>query len=80
MLNVASMNEISADGFVPQGKDLEWTDENKYMALYMLFGILWICAWLEYTSTFVVMVSAATYYFNSDPQNGEGSAEVMTGF
>jgi hypothetical protein len=49
------------------------------MALYMLFGVLWICAWFEYASTFIVMVSAATYYFNSSAA-GEGSAEVGLGF
>jgi hypothetical protein len=53
------------------------------MALYMLFGILWITAFFEYCSTFVVMVSASTYYFNSDPNDPEkleGSAEVGLGF
>ena len=45
----------------------------------MIFGILWVCAWLEYSSTFVVMVSASTYYFNSN-SNSEGSAEVGLGF
>jgi hypothetical protein len=49
------------------------------MALYMLFGILWICAFFEYACTFVVMVSASTYYFNSN-EGFEGSAEVGTGF
>ena len=49
------------------------------MALYMIFGILWVCAWLEYSSTFVVMVSASTYYFNSN-SHSEGSAEVGLGF
>lgn len=49
------------------------------MACYMLFGILWICAFFEYASTFIVMVSAATYYFNSNA-NDEGDAEVGTGF
>ena len=49
------------------------------MALYMFFGILWITAWLEYSSTFVVMVSASTYYFNSSKEE-EGSANVSLGF
>uniref|UniRef100_A0A7S3N2V9 Choline transporter-like protein n=1 Tax=Strombidium inclinatum TaxID=197538 RepID=A0A7S3N2V9_9SPIT len=78
MAAVVSMNEIEAgDGI--QEKDLTWKKNVVYMALYMLFGILWITAWLEYTSTFVVMVSASTYYFNSGPNN-EGAAEVSEGF
>jgi len=49
------------------------------MALFMLFGVLWICAWLKYTSSFIVMVSASTYYFNSTSTT-EGNAEVSLGF
>lgn len=78
MMCVLSMNEITVDESIPQGKELEWADKPKYMALYMLFGVLWICAWFEYASTFIVMVSASTYYFNSDA-GFEGSAEVGTG-
>ena len=79
MVCVASMNEITVDESIPQGKDLEWSKKTTYMGLYMLFGVLWICAWFEYASTFVVMVSAATYYFNSDA-SFEGEAEVGLGF
>jgi hypothetical protein len=42
------------------------TPEIKYMCFYMLFGILWVTAFFEYCSTFIVMVSASTFYFNSD--------------
>jgi hypothetical protein len=49
------------------------------MGMFMLFGVLWICAFFEYTSTFIVMVSASTYYFNSDAAF-EGDAEVGLGF
>jgi hypothetical protein len=62
---VVSMNEISAHESIPQGKDLVWTSQTKWMAAYMIFGIFWVCAWLDYTSNFIVMVSASTYYFNS---------------
>ena len=79
MMFVLSMNEITVDETIPQGKNLEWTEKTQYMALYMLFGVLWICAWFEYCSTFIVMVSAATYYYNSSPEE-DGSAEVGTGF
>jgi hypothetical protein len=49
------------------------------MALYMFFGILWILAFVDYCSKFVVIVSASTYYFNSDPTK-EGDANVSLGF
>jgi hypothetical protein len=48
-------------------------------AWFMVFGLLWICAWLKYTNQFIVIMSACTYYFNSTPQH-EGEAEVGIGF
>ena len=79
MAYVCSLNDISADPLIPQAKSLTWKDNVVYMALFMLFGILWITAWFEYTSTFIVMTSASTYYFNSNPEK-DGDAEVMVGF
>jgi hypothetical protein len=66
-LNVASMNEIKADTtIIPQFKDLVWKDKKvTYMALFMLFGLLWLMAWIKYTCNFICMVAASTYYFNS---------------
>jgi choline transporter-like protein 2/4/5 len=49
------------------------------MALYMFFGLLWILAFINYCSKFIVMVSVSTYYFNSCPII-EGDAEVLLGF
>lgn len=65
MACVLSMNDISPSTIIPQGRDLEWKEEVGYMAAYMFFGILWITAFFEYCSTFVVMVSASSYYYNS---------------
>lgn len=76
---VASMNTIEADSLIPQGKNLVWETEYTYMALYMLFGGLWFVAWLQYTATFIVIVSACTYYFNSSPET-EAPADVGLGF
>ena len=49
---VASMNDITADtDVIPQAKNLEWNSGKvKLMALFMLFGIFWICAWLKYSA------------------------------
>jgi choline transporter-like protein 2/4/5 len=76
---VISMNDISAHSTIPQGKDLDWKPEVKWMAAYMFFGILWVTAWLEYSSQFVIMVSASSYYFNSNSET-DGSADVCLGF
>lgn len=80
-MNVAAMNKMTPDtSIIPQMKDLQWTDKKiKLMALFMLFCLLWLMAWIKYTCKFICMVSAATYYFNSDSAT-EGSAEVGLGF
>jgi hypothetical protein len=64
---------------IPQGKNLVWEPKIKYMALYMFFGILWVTAFFEYCSTFTIMVSACTYYWDSAPDH-EGNARVSEGF
>lgn len=65
-LCVVSLNEIKADNLFPQSRDLVWKKEYFYAALFMFFGYLWITAWIEYTSRFVVIMSACTYYFNNN--------------
>jgi choline transporter-like protein 2/4/5 len=80
---VLSLNKVVASEIIIQGKEILYEDKKyTYMALYMVFGIIWIEAWLEYTCQFVVMVSAATYYFNSTIEDGEdgGEATVSLGF
>ena len=80
MVCVASLNEIVAT-HEPPFMTFEYSDNTFYMSLYMVFGILWITAWIEYANFFIVMVGAATYYFNSDGKHGtEGSAELLKGF
>lgn len=48
------------------------------MNLYMFFGILWICQFLKAKTQFITMVTASTYYFNSNKEH-EGEAELDLG-
>lgn len=82
MLCVASLDPIVVNPLIPQGRSVEWTKQTMYMALFMLFGWFWITAWIEYTSRFIAIVAAATYYFNNhrDAQDKEDGAEVCYGF
>merc|ERR1711898_13553 len=75
------MNTIKADtNTIPQAKDLIWEDKRiKYMAWFMFFGLLWLVAWLKYTNKFIIIVSAVSYYFDSNSEK-EGSATVGLGF
>jgi len=79
MMAIVSMSHIEVNENIIQGKNIIMEEKLKYMCLYMLFGILWVTAFFEYCSTFVIMVSASTYYFNSD-MHTEGDAEVSLGF
>lgn len=78
MVCVASLNTIKGQHEIPF-RDWDWEDKPKYMALYMLFGILWITAWIEYANCFIVMVGAASYYFTSNRKE-EGRASICKGF
>ena len=81
MACINSMGEFVADpsSKIPQYKKVTKNEEleNKvfYMNLYMFFGILWICQFLKAKTQFITMVSASTYYFNSDREQ-PGQAEL----
>jgi len=42
------------------------------LLLFMLFGIFWICAFIRAKSSFILMVSASTYYFDHTEAKREG--------
>lgn len=82
LLCVVSLNKINASSIVPQGRDIDWDKKWGYAALFMFFGFLWVTAWIEYTSRFIVIVGAVTYYFNNhrDNQEEEIGADISLGF
>lgn len=50
LMLVLSMNKITVSKSIPQMKNIEYENETYYYLMwYMLFGILWLTAWLEYT-------------------------------
>lgn len=80
---VISLNDVEPNKTFPQSKEVNFEEKKyTYLALFMLFGLFWIQAFLEYTCQFIVMVSAATYYFDSTIEDGEdgGEATVSWGF
>lgn len=48
----------------------------------MFFGLLWVTAWIEYTSRFIIIVGASTYYYNNTAENTEveEQADICYGF
>lgn len=80
-VGVYSLGDVTAQkGAIPQNRSVEFKDPRlQYLLLFMLFGLLWVVAWLQYSSQYICMVAASTYYFDSDASK-EGSAEVGLGF
>ena len=85
MLCINSIGDIVPENtslFVQNRNAKRTPEENKLcwmMFLYMFFGILWICAFIRAKTSFIAMVAATTYYFDSD-ENKEGDADVELGF
>jgi hypothetical protein len=76
---VVSLNEITPTYQSPQGKNIIWQGEVKFMMFFMIFGLIWLIFWIQDHTGFICMVSASTYYFSSTKVL-EGSASVFTGF
>jgi len=80
MLCVVSLNKVVPSKTIPQLKSIETTSEFNYWCLwYMVFGLIWLLAFIEYKTQFIVQVSAASYYFDSNAGK-DGSASVGLGF
>lgn len=84
MISINSIGTIEAGtGSIPQAKHMVRTDQQKKVVYglfaFMLFGLLWIFAFIKANSGFVTMVSATTYYFDSNKEK-EGDADVGLGF
>ena len=84
MLAINSIGDIQPDNglIIQKRKAIRTAAENKtvnLMFLFMFFGILWIVAFLKAKTSFIVMVAASTYYFDSN-EDKDGDAEVTLGF
>lgn len=83
-VGILSMGEIKPNTrVVPQGKEIIIPEEDKgkvyWMSAYMLFGTLWLQAFISAKLSFIVMVSASSYYFDSSSDK-EGKANIKMGF
>ena len=84
LLCVASIGPITVDSVATQTKDIEWDDKTYWAMWYMLFGFLWIMAFIISCNEFVVIVSAITWYYSDktvpDDDGIPGDSDVSTGF
>jgi hypothetical protein len=78
-----SMGTITADvGEIPQFRKCTFAGhhtDHTLVAWALFFGLLWVVAFNQATSSFIVMVSATSYYFDSN-KDYEGSSDVGLGF
>jgi hypothetical protein len=85
MLAINSIGEIKAIDsslFVQRREVIRDSSQKKtvdIIFLFMLFGILWIAAFIRAKSSFITMVAATTYYFDSN-KDKDGEADVGLGF
>lgn len=81
---VASTGNITPASYSLQTKNIEYSDTLNYMLWIMIFGYFWILAFLMACNEFVIVVSAASWYFSNkeipDDDGIPGDAEVWKGF
>ena len=75
---IMSLNTITADPTIVQGKTIEWKSSVIGMCSFMVVGLVWFVFFIQDKTGFICMVSASTYYFTSN-KDKEGSASVLTG-
>ena len=79
-----SIGKIVPDtSIIPQKKEVIHPEGHKndyyYVALFMLFGLFWIIQFNQAKTAFIAMVSATSYYFDSNRER-DGNASVCLGF
>jgi choline transporter-like protein 2/4/5 len=81
---VTSIGTITVEAYQFQTKNVEYTSTVANMLWIMIFGYFWIMAFLLSCNEFVIVVSAASWYFSNkeipDSDGIPGDSEVMKGF
>lgn len=81
---ISSIGDISVDSVALQTKTIKHPEHIEYAQFAMIFGCLWTMAFLLSCNEFVIVVSAATWYFSNkdlpDDDGIPGDAEVWKGF
>ena len=84
MICVASIGNITVESVESQSKDIEWSETTEWAVWYMIFGFIWIIAFLVAANDFVVIVSAITWYYSNKEEEDDdgipGDSDVRFGF
>lgn len=77
-----STNTITPSS-IPQMKNIEWETSTKWLAFFMIFGLVWVLSLIEYLNNFIIISSATSYYWLNerydDPDIPDKDAEVLKG-
>jgi len=74
-VSAASMGEISPISVATQTRTVTRSDDETLIVYYMLFGILWIMAFILAANEFAIICAAATWYYsNKDEEDSDGIA------
>ena len=81
---VSSIGTIQVDSIASQTKTIVWADSTYYMMYFMIFGIVWLLAFVIAVNEFVIIVSAVTWYYSDktvpDDDGIPGDSDVWYGF
>lgn len=76
-----------AGKYIPFRKSIDWegkADLSKtvnYIIAFLTFGLVWMTFFLRYSSNYVIMVTASSYYFTCKPDESiDGSGQMSTGW
>lgn len=86
IISVNCTGDINPDpdtigGYVPFKKSISWkgkADLSKivnYIIGFLCFGLVWMTFFLRYSSNYVIMVTASTYYFSCRPDEEREDGE-----
>ena len=74
-----SIGTIGPNPEFPILTTVNWSDETRYALLYLLFGYLWMNAFIIGVTQFVISAACAIWYFTST-SDANGSGSISRGF
>uniref|UniRef100_A0A7S3RN90 Choline transporter-like protein n=1 Tax=Strombidinopsis acuminata TaxID=141414 RepID=A0A7S3RN90_9SPIT len=79
-MTICSIGDIYVTGG-SQYKNVEWSSGTTTMVWFMIFGLIWTISFIISMNDYVIVVSAATWYFSKKSDGGwEGHSDIWRGF
>mmetsp|Transcript_23002 Transcript_23002/g.16307 ORF Transcript_23002/g.16307 Transcript_23002/m.16307 type:complete len:263 (-) Transcript_23002:281-1069(-) len=78
---VSSIGEVTASSEGSQIKNIDWAGTTYTMVWFLIFGLIWTISFFIACNDYVIIVSAATWYFSKKQDGGwSGHSQVWKGF